>query len=777
MSGLFKKIGIPFAALVLSVVFMQAVSTPTVQAATCGPTTNFITTWKTDNPGTSNSSSIRIPTTGGGYNYSVDWNNDGVMDETGLTDDVTHDFGSPGTYTIQICGAFPRIYFNNNHDKEKIVSIDQWGDNGWTDMQSAFFGASNLEGNYSDAPDLSGAVNLGWMFRNASSFNGQVNNWDTSTVTSLWRVFNGASSFNQPINNWETGNVTDMRSVFGQASSFNQPVSNWDTGEVLLMQWAFQDAAAFNQDISSWNTEKVTTMRQMFQRASSFNQNINSWNTAQVTDMFSMFSGASAFNQPLNNWNTAKVTTMGSMFTDASSFNGQIGNWNTGLVNSMNYMFYNATSFDQSVANWQTGEVTTMRAMFKNARQFDQPIGNWNTVKVTDMQEMFNVATSFNQDIGNWNTAEVTSMKGMFSGVLAYNAELPTVSLESFEMQFNQDIGDWNTSKVQDMYCMFCSTTAARQLEYQNRGYTEILQTGVDAKHPFAYALGDWDVSALLVDPDGNEYWTGATSLLSGASLSPQAYDATLTAWAEQTLISGVTFGADGVGYCNALDARAAIVSQGWSIQDEGRQCFYLTLSEGSGIVAYDADSGLSLASIPTNIGETRTVLLKKGGIPLALVTVRFTQDLDWSLVTGSTDRATFKSVVEGLASVVTAPGVTGTHTLYVPHRAGDNAVVICPEASQLHQVTATCSSAQTYTAQDAHVGLVTIDNVSYWRVDGLTGTGGVSYTMPSLPNTGIASAAFIPIVAAAAALGLVGIIAITVRRPAYQRVYYKNRR
>lgn len=64
--------------------------------------TPFITTWKTDNAGTSNSTSITIPTTGAGYNYDVDWNNDGIFDEFGLTGSVTHDFGVAGTYTIQI---------------------------------------------------------------------------------------------------------------------------------------------------------------------------------------------------------------------------------------------------------------------------------------------------------------------------------------------------------------------------------------------------------------------------------------------------------------------------------------------------------------------------------------------------------------------------------------------------------------------------------------------------------------------------------------------------
>ena len=43
----------------------------------------FITTWKTDNPGSSNDTSITIPTTGAGYNYDVDWDNDGVFNFEG----------------------------------------------------------------------------------------------------------------------------------------------------------------------------------------------------------------------------------------------------------------------------------------------------------------------------------------------------------------------------------------------------------------------------------------------------------------------------------------------------------------------------------------------------------------------------------------------------------------------------------------------------------------------------------------------------------------------
>jgi hypothetical protein len=93
-------------------------------------TDDFVTTWKTNNSGTSNTTSITIPTTGTGYLYQVDWNNDGDFldtDETTLnTGNVTHNFGVAGTYTIRIRGSFPRIYFNNVGDKSKLLFIEQW---------------------------------------------------------------------------------------------------------------------------------------------------------------------------------------------------------------------------------------------------------------------------------------------------------------------------------------------------------------------------------------------------------------------------------------------------------------------------------------------------------------------------------------------------------------------------------------------------------------------------------------------------------------------------
>ena len=270
---------------------------------------DFITTWQTTTP----NESITIPTTGSGYNYDVDCGDGNIT--TGHTGDATHIYVIAGTYTVAISVDFPRIYFNNTGDKNKIISIVQWGTGIWSSMENAFFGCTNLDGNAIDTPDLSIVTNMTAMFYFASSFNGDVSSWNVSNVTDMPSMFESASTFNQDVSNWNVSNVTNMSGMFGAAISFNGDVSSWNVGSVLDMSYMFNGASSFNSDISNWNVGNVIYMHNMFTNANSFNGNVSSWNVGSVTNMQFMFQNATSFDQDIGAWDVEDVTNMSSMFS------------------------------------------------------------------------------------------------------------------------------------------------------------------------------------------------------------------------------------------------------------------------------------------------------------------------------------------------------------------------------------------------------------------------------------------------------------------------------
>lgn len=428
--------------------------TSSVKAA---PSDHFVTTWKTDNPGTSNSTSITIPTGGGpGFNYDVDWNNDGTFDQFGITGDVTHDFGAAGTYTIRIAGTFPAIYFNAGGDKEKILDVNQWGTGAWSYTGYAFSGCSNLNVTATDAPNLSSVVDMSGMFAGASSLVGTsaFGTWNTSNVVSMYNMFNGALLFNQDIGSWNTTNVTTMA-------------------------YMFNSAGAFNQDISGWDVSGVTDMGYMFGNAHSFNQDISSWDTSSVTSFYGTFSNAWAFNQPIGSWNTSSATTMGWMFGTSGSFNQDISAWDTSNVIDMSYMFYIVTAFNQDISGWDTSSVQDMEFMFGFAESFNQPIGSWNVSSVTDMHDMMKHTHAFDQSLAGWNVSNVANMSNFFlnAGISTANYDATLNAWSALTLQ-NNVVFDGGDSR-------YCTSADERADMITNSGWT-ITDGGLGVCNPFA---------------------------------------------------------------------------------------------------------------------------------------------------------------------------------------------------------------------------------------------------------------------------------------------------
>lgn len=149
-------------------------------------------------------------------NYSVDCNNDVVLEATNQSTPYTCTYPSHGIYTIDISGNLPHLYnggVTTDENQKKIIDIKQWGSQVWNSMFLSFIGASNLNISATDQPDLSQVTNMSFMFSRASSFYQPLNNWDTSNVTDMQFMFSEASNFNQSLAGFNISNVTNITDI------------------------------------------------------------------------------------------------------------------------------------------------------------------------------------------------------------------------------------------------------------------------------------------------------------------------------------------------------------------------------------------------------------------------------------------------------------------------------------------------------------------------------------------------------------------------------------
>ena len=368
-------------------------------------TNPFITTWET----TSANESITIPIYSGlSYDYTVDWGDGNISQNQ--TDNATHIYSTAGIHTVKIIGTFPMIYFSNSGDKDKLMTIQQWGDIQWDYMIQSYYGCSNLTLTATDAPDL-------------------------SNVQSMYQTFRGATSFNGDVSGWDVQNVTDFSFMFFDATSFNGDISGWDVESGELMWAMLGNATSFNGDISGWDVHNVITFGFMFYGATAFNGDISGWDVQNAQSMPGMFRGATAFNGDISGWNVQNVQSMNSMFFDATAFSGDISGWDVQKVEDMNYMFSLAAAFDGDISGWDVQSVQSMYSMFNRATAFNSDISGWNVQNVQVMDSMFYGATAFDRSLGGWDIRNVMGMPHMFG-----NAGLSTANYDATLIGWNSQL-------------------------------------------------------------------------------------------------------------------------------------------------------------------------------------------------------------------------------------------------------------------------------------------------------------------------------------------------
>lgn len=328
----------------------------------------FVSSWKTNNAGTSSSVQITVPTSSTGvYNCSVDWGDGNISTPISTYNDAqwTHTYSGAGTYTVKIFGIFNGFVFNNGGDKLKLLNISQWGNQFriGVSQQLNFYGCSNLTITANDILNMQGTLTPGGCFRNCTSITTipSLNNWNFAGVTSFMDQFLfGCTSFNQVINL----NVSGAQS-FGNfmqgCTSFNSLITlNLSNAAGHNMALAFAGMTSFNQSVAGIFgslSNGPTNLHDMFNGCTSFNQSVTITAT-DITTMNNMFLGCTSLNSPIS-IPTSNCTSFNAMFSGCTVFNQDVSAFSIAALTDATNMFassgFNITNYNKlldSATGW-----------------------------------------------------------------------------------------------------------------------------------------------------------------------------------------------------------------------------------------------------------------------------------------------------------------------------------------------------------------------------------------------------------------------------------------
>lgn len=195
---------------------------------------------------------------------------------------------------LWLAGASLAMLFNLGSINDP--NIQEWDVSRITNMYKTFVGCWELNLDFSKW-NVSQVTNMSYMFSSCTKFVGKgLDKWDVSNVRNMGYMFNNCDVLDgDKVVNWKTDSLVDASGMFSSAP-FNSDISGWNTSKLQDVAWMFAFNKAFNRDISGWDTRSLRKIDYMMRENTAFNQDLSGWDVSNVT------SGKDNVGQGATNW-------------------------------------------------------------------------------------------------------------------------------------------------------------------------------------------------------------------------------------------------------------------------------------------------------------------------------------------------------------------------------------------------------------------------------------------------------------------------------------------
>jgi hypothetical protein len=223
-----------------------------------------------------------------------------------------------------------------------------------------------------------------------------LNDIDTSEITSMDNLFKNIQGFIGNISGWNTSKVESAEMMFYDCPQFDfTQIEDWDVSSLKYANWMFEECANMNADFSKWNVKNLKEACGMFKYCNEFEgKGLDKWQTKSLINTSEMFVDCIKFNQDISGWDMSKVDTLDAMFQNCYKFNKDLGKW----------------KFNQNLQS--------LGSVFDFCKNFEgKGLEKWDVHNIKYFDDMFNNCTNLKCNLEKWDISNVKTFADMFKGV------------------------------------------------------------------------------------------------------------------------------------------------------------------------------------------------------------------------------------------------------------------------------------------------------------------------------------------------------------------------